>query len=217
MESILEKYLGDIKSSVPFNRILLFTVAFLVSVISHDKLSMGLFRTLLSVRISELRFSDGSLLGSAVVGDGFLAGLIVLVSWALYLLVIKLFISWLWARLKLDSRVAAIYDSYGDITLIPQDIRTAALELANAEAARRLSITKKLAGLAELFLGACVLFLLMSFYSGTEDAIVAVIFMASSAIAQFGAIVSYLRWVLPQELHVSALSGARTRLGMPTP
>lgn len=215
MEGIFEKYLGDIKAAIPVNRMLLLAAAFVVSVIAHSEINHGVARHLIAIKLSQFGFGKGQVLYTAMVADILFAVVVALVSWAVYLGAARLFVSWLWKRLKLDKEVSASYAAYGDMAKVPSDIRLTAKEHANRESERRLGLVKKFAGLSELLVGFGVLFLLVSFYSGRLDLLVSLLCFFIGIGAQIAAILIYLRRVLPYELHANVLSGLEIQLGMP--
>jgi len=214
MDSIFEKYLGDIKAAIPINRILLFGLAFLVSVLSHDELRFGAATSLLEARLSDLSFESGRVFRTAMIADVFWGAVIVLISWGAYIGMSKLFINRLWIRLKLDEQVAKTYAEYDGLPPVQSGEKLAVLEYTKRESDRRLSLVKKFAGLAELMFGLAVLLSLASLYTGVRDAMIAAICFPIAIASQVLAIIVYLRRVLPYELHASALSGLRLKLGM---
>lgn len=207
MEALIEKYLSDVRTALPLVRLCLLLLAFVAIVIAHDDPTRSLVVELLALKLSKFRINGSGLWESVIVGDIAFAALTVFGTYLLHRAVARRCARFLWKWLNLVDRVRTTTGTFGSFEQLEPGVRVAAIDHLRAEGLR---VVKNVAALSEfsfLLLGSALLLLVLSPQFAAVDAILGVVCLAASCIAQACSFLHYLRFVLPFKIAEAALSG----------
>lgn len=212
MDSVIEKYIDDVRGLLPIHRLLLFLLALPVCVLIRSGAGKPM---IVEVLTAPATFDAASeIFGRAMVADYFIAAAFLIGAWLIHRGLFRAMISSVWVHLGIEERLNKEYEEIDSLNL-EGELRAAALQYASEEAVRRVGTSKLRAIIAEFCLGFGFLLLLSSVRGAWLDAIFGIGLLVVGLIFQACSFLYYLRYVLPFALNASALSGLRRRLGMP--
>jgi len=205
MDKLLEKYLSDIKSALPFYRLIGFLAAMLQSVASHEVIKLSLFRDMLAWRFEKFSLDKSGIGGTAICGDIFLGFVICFAGCLIYWTIQKSLIVLLENKLDIQKRKQDAVVRFSFKCEISDELKRDRLEWLKRRFEKNIVDAKRWNGFGEL---ACIVgFSLMffSFYSGIEDFIIGLVFFLLAILSMSVSLYRYLRYAIPYEIQLASL------------